>query len=72
MSFIYVYTNDYFNHKNTRKIGSTVNPFIRLKNYITYYQDEGNFEYLFKLDCKNPYTIDEKIKMIHNVLINKY
>jgi hypothetical protein len=65
MSFIYVYTNDYFNHKNTRKIGSTLNPYIRLKNYITYYQDEGMFEYLFKLDCKNPYTIDGKIKNVY-------
>jgi len=65
MSFIYVYTNDYFNDKNIRKIGSTLNPYIRLSNYITYYQDKGVFEYLFKLDCDDPYKIDEKIKNVY-------
>jgi hypothetical protein len=65
MTFIYVYTNDYFNYKNTRKIGSTLNPFIRLSNYLTYYQDKGKFEYLFKINYDNPYEIDEKIKSIY-------
>ena len=65
MSFIYVYTNEYFNYKNTRKIGSTLNPFIRLNNYLTYYQDQGKFEYLFRLDYDNPYEVDEKIKNIY-------
>lgn len=65
MSFIYVYTNDYFNYKNTRKIGSTLNPFIRLSNYLTYYQDKGSFEYLFKINYDNPYEIDKKIKSIY-------
>lgn len=62
MSFIYVYTNDYFDYTNTRKIGSTLNPYIRFKSYITYYREEGSFEYLFKLNCNNPYEIEEKIK----------
>ena len=65
MSFIYVYTNEYFNYKNTRKIGSTLNPFIRLDNYLTYYQDKGKFEYLFRLDYENPNEVDEKIKNIY-------
>ena len=65
MGFIYVYTNLYFNEKNIRKIGSTLNPFIRLNTYTTYYQDKGTFEYLFSIT-------EDRFFEIETALKNKY
>ena len=62
MSYIYVYTNKYFNNENYRKIGCTFNPFIRLESYLTYYLDRGKLEFLFKIDTKNLFQIEKKIK----------
>ena len=62
MSYIYVYTNKYFNNENYRKIGCTFNPFIRLETYLTYYLDRGKFEFLFKIETKNLFQIEKKIK----------
>uniref|UniRef100_A0A6C0EKJ9 Prolyl 4-hydroxylase alpha subunit Fe(2+) 2OG dioxygenase domain-containing protein n=1 Tax=viral metagenome TaxID=1070528 RepID=A0A6C0EKJ9_9ZZZZ len=59
MGFIYVYTNDYFNEKNIIKIGSTLNPLIRLYSYTTYYQDKGKFEFLFNI--LDEYLIDSPL-----------
>ena len=61
MAYIYVYTNKYFTEKNSVKIGSTLNPYIRLNTYTTYYIDKGYFEYIFEID-KDPYVIDSKIR----------
>ena len=65
MGFIYVYTNFYFNEKNIRKIGSTLNPLIRLNTYTTYYQDKGTFEYLFSIT-------EDRLFEIETALKNKY
>jgi len=65
MGFIYVYANLYFNEKNIRKIGSTLNPFIRLNTYTTYYQDKGTFEYLFSIT-------EDRLFEIETALKNKY
>ena len=66
MGFIYVYTNDYFNEKNLRKIGSSLNPFIRLNTYTTYFKNKGHFEFLFTI------TDDHRLLEIELTLKNKY
>jgi len=62
MSYIYVYTNSYFNNVNYRKIGCTFNPFIRLESYLTYYLDRGTLEFLFKIDTPDLFQIEKKLK----------
>jgi len=62
MSYIYVYTNSYFEEKKYRKIGCTFNPFIRLESYLTYYLDKGKFEFLFEINTPNLFDLEKKIK----------
>ena len=69
MSYIYVYTNKYFIENNSIKIGSTVNPYIRLNTYTTYYIDKGKFEYLFEINT-DPYDIDYKIRTKYIIDLN--
>ena len=59
MSYIYVYTNSYFNYENYRKIGCTFNPFIRLESYLNYYLDKGKLEFLFKVDTQDLFQIEK-------------